>query len=175
MPPTAKPQTKKKEAGEVKAKKAVVVAAVLLLLLVAAFVEAQTNGTQPGGNQTGRTPNADAALAPFKDIGKWVILGIRTAIALAFWVALGIVVVHFALGKVAPTRFQRVGSFWDGLERAKDIIYGYAWLFLLILAVFTTIGIVTGGGQLGPQTVAKVVNWIMVEPLVQLMNELGIK
>ncbi len=178
MPPTTKPQTKKKEAEEGKAgKKAVkaVAAALLLFVALAAFVEAQVNGTQPGGNQTGGPRNADQALGTFKDIAKWVVLGVRTAIAMAFWVALAIVVTHFALGKVAPTRFQRMGSFWDGLERAKDIVYGYAWLFLLILAVYTAIGIITGGGQIGPQTAARVVNWIMVEPIVQLMNELGIR
>ncbi len=178
MPPTPKPQIKTKGAEEGKAgKKAVkaVAAALLLIVALAAFVEAQVNGTQPGGNQTGGPRNADQALSGFKDIAKWVVLGVRTAIAMAFWVALAIVVTHFALGKVAPTRFQRMGSFWDGLERAKDIVYGYAWLFLLILAVYTAIGIITGGGQLGPQTVARVVNWIMVEPIVQLMNELGIR
>ncbi len=190
VPPIAKPQTKKKEAEGKKAKKTVAVAALLLLLLLGAVVEAQTNGTQPvqnviqpvqngtqPGNQPGGAGGADPekALEGFKNIGKAVVLGVRVAIALAFWAALAIMIVHFALGKVAPARFQRLGAFWDGLERAKDIIYGYAWLFLLILAVYTTIGIVTGGGQIGPQTVGQVVNWIMVEPIVQLGNELGIR
>jgi hypothetical protein len=81
-------------------------------------------------------------------------------------------VVHFALGKVAPTRFQRLGAFWDGLERAKDIIYGYAWLFLLILAIYTTIGIIANDGRVGPNTVGTVVKWIMIDPIVDLFNEL---
>ncbi len=179
MPPTPKPQTKKKEV-EGKEKKAVkAVAALLLLLLVAAFVDAQNqNGTQAGNgtggmpNQAGRTPDADAALGPFKNIGKWVVLGVRTAIALAFWVAFAIVVAHFALGKVSPTRFQRMGSFWDGLERAKDIIYGYAWLFLLILAIYTVIGLIANDGKIGPDTAGQVVRWIMIDPVVDLYNEL---
>ncbi len=170
MPPTTKPQTKKKEA-EGKEKKVVtaVAAALLLLLLVAVFVEAQTNGTRPGGNQTGGPRSADDVLGDFKGIGKAVILGVRTAIALAFWVALAIVVVHFALGKVAPTRFQRLGSFWDGLERAKDIIYGYAWLFLLLFAIFTAIRVISDG-QFTVQTFGEVVKWIMVDPLNEFYN-----
>jgi hypothetical protein len=170
MPPTTKPQTKKAEEGKEK-KKAVAVAA-LLLLLVAAFVAAQNTPTAtPTGGRTGNM-TADAALSGFKDIGKWVVLGVRTAIALAFWVAFAIVVAHFALGKVSPTRFQRMGSFWDGLERAKDIIYGFAWLFLLILAIYTVIGIIASDGRIGPNTVGQVVKWIMIDPIADLFNEL---
>ncbi len=178
MPLTTKPQVKKGKEGKekVKGKKVeveAVAAALLLFLALAAFVEAQNqNGTGGMPNQAGRTPDADAALGPFKNIGKWVVLGVRMAIALAFWVALGIVVAHFALGKVAPTRFQRMGSFWDGLERAKDIIYGYAWLFLLILAIYTLIGLIANDGKIGPDTAGQVVRWIMIDPVVDLYNEL---
>ena len=174
MPPTTKPQTKKKEAEEgkekvkaVKAKK--VVAAALLLLLVAAFVAAAQNGTQTG-NQTGGMPDADKALSGFKSIAKGIVLGVRTAIALAFWVALAIVVTHFAIGKISPTRFQRMGAFWDGLERAKDIIYGYAWLFLLIFSIYAAIGIITNGGDMKPSTFAEVMKWIMVDPITELYD-----
>jgi len=140
-----------------------VTAALLLFVVLAAFVEAQ---------QAGNRPTADTVLSGFKDIGKWVVLGVRTVIALAFWVALAIVIAHFALGKVSPTRFQRMGAFWDGLERAKDIIYGYAWLFLLILAIYTVIGIVGNDNRIGPDTVGTVVKWMMIDPLVDLFNEL---
>ncbi len=168
MPPTTKPQVKTKGAEEgkekakaVKAKK--VVAAALLLLALAAFVAAQ---------QQGAGVTADQALSGFKDIAKGIVLGVRTAIALAFWVALAIVVTHFALGKISPTRFQRMGAFWDGLERAKDIIYGYAWLFLLIFAIYTAIWLIASDGRIGPNTVGEVVKWIMVDPLADLFNEL---
>jgi len=169
VPSKIKPQTKEKEEG--KEKKAVkAVAALLLLLLIAAFVAAQQNGTQPGGNQT--KPDVNKVLSGFKDIGKWVVLGVRLVIAIAFWVAFSIMIAHFALGKVAPSRFQRMGAFWDGLERAKDIIYGFAWLFLLILAIYTAIGIIASDGKIGPNTVGQVVNWIMIEPIADLWNEL---
>jgi hypothetical protein len=164
MPPTNKPQVKKEEGKKVvKA----VMAALLLFVVLAAFVEAQNQG----GNQ-GRMPTADEALRGFKEIGKWVVLGVRSAIALAFWVAFAIMIAHFALGKVAPTRFQRVGSFWDGLERAKDIIYGYAWLFLLIFAIYAAIGVIARGGDMDFDTFGTVLQWMMVEPITDLFNEI---
>ncbi len=173
MPPTTKPQTKKKEAEEgrekvkaVKAKK--VVAAALLLLALAAFVAAQ----QAGNNQAGNMPDAEKALSGFKQIGKWIVIGVRSAIAIAFWVAIAIVITHFALGKVAPTRFQRMGSFWDGLERAKDIIYGYAWLFLLIFAIYAAIGVIVYGGEMRVNDFMNVVRWMMVDPINDLFNEI---
>ena len=173
MPSTTKPQIKTKEAEEGKEKKAkkAVVAALLLFVVLAAFVEAQQNGTR-ATNQTGGMPNAEKALSGFKDIAKGVVLGVRTAIALAFWVALAIVVTHFALGKISPTRFQRLGAFWDGLERAKDIIYGYAWLFLLIFAIYAAIGVITKGGNMDAKAFGDVVTWIMVEPITKLFEEL---
>jgi len=144
-------------------------AALLLFVVLAAFVAAQQQNQ--GGNQ-GRMPTADEALRGFKEIGKWVVLGVRTAIALAFWVAFAIMVAHFALGKVAPTRFQRMGAFWDGLERAKDIIYGYAWLFLLIFAIYAAIGVITNGGTMDLDRFGTVLKWIMVDPINQLFNEI---
>jgi len=167
MPPTTKPQVKKKEAEEGKEKKAVkVVAALLLFVALAAFVEAQ--------QQQGGLPEPQQALSGFVEFLKRVVLGVRLAIAMAFWAAISIVVAHFALGKVSPTRFQRLGAFWDGLERAKDIIYGYAWLFLLIFSIYAAIGIITNGGQMDLNTFGTVVKWIMVDPIVQLMGELGV-
>jgi hypothetical protein len=167
--PPANKQVKTKENKEKKVK--AVLAALLLIFALAAFVEAQQNGTR-AGNQTGGMLTAEQALSGFRDIAKWVVLGVRFVIAMAFWVAFAIMIAHFAIGKVAPTRFQRMGSFWDGLERAKDIIYGYAWLFLLIFAIYTAVGVISGGGQIGPQTVGQAVKWIMVDPIVDLWNEL---
>jgi NADH:ubiquinone oxidoreductase subunit 6 (subunit J) len=163
MPP--KLQVKKKEEGK-KVVKAVVV--VLLLLLAAAFVEAQDQG----GNQ-GRMPTAEEALSGFKEIGKRVVLGVRLAIAIAFWVAIAIMIAHFVIGKLAPARFQRLGAFWDGLERAKDIVYGYAWLFLLIFAIYAAIGVITNGGQMNLDTFSTVLRWLMVEPITDLFNEIS--
>ena len=167
MPPITKPQTKKAEEGkekaEKKAKKAVVVA-LLLFVALAAFVEAQ---------QQQGMPDADKALSGFKDIAKGIVLGVRLAIAMAFWVAIAIMIAHFAIGKISPTRFQRLGAFWDGLERAKDIIYGYAWLFLLIFAIYAAIGVITNGGTMDPNTFGRVVQWIMVEPIENLFKEIS--
>jgi hypothetical protein len=169
VPP--KSQVKTKESKEKKVEKAVVAAAALLLLFVAAFVAAQQTGTQTG-TQTGKMPDAETALSGYKTIGKWIVLGVRSAIALAFWVAFAIMVAHFALGKVAPSRFQRLGAFWDGLERAKDIIYGFAWLFLLIFSIYAAIGIIVHGGEMKVDTFTDVVKWMMVDPINELFNEI---
>jgi hypothetical protein len=168
MPPTTKPQVKTKEAEEGKEKKAVkaVVAVLLLIVALAAFVEAQ--------QQQGAGVTAEQALSGFRQFLQQVILGVRLAIALAFWAAISIIVAHFAIGKLAPTRFQRMGAFWDGLERAKDIIYGYAWLFLLIFAIYAAIGVIANGGQMDLQTFGSVINWMMIQPLTEVANQLGI-
>ena len=169
MPPTTKPQTKKKEAEEGKEKaKAVkaVAAALLLLVALAAFVEAQ--------QQQGAGVTADQALSGFRQFLQQVVLGVRLAIALAFWAAIAIIVAHFTIGKVAPTRFQRMGAFWDGLERAKDIVYGYAWLFLLIFSIYAAIGVIANGGTMDLQTFGRVINWMMIQPLTEVANQLGI-
>ena len=169
MPPTTKPQTKKKGAEEgkekaktVKAKKAVA-AALLLFVALAAFVAAQA-----------QQATADQALSGFMQFLGQVILGVRLAIAMAFWAAISIITAHFALGKVSPTRFQRRGAFWDGLERAKDIIYGFAWLFLLIFSIYAAIGIIANGGQMDVNTAVNVVKWIMVDPIAEVANQLGV-
>jgi hypothetical protein len=172
VPPKTKPQTKEEEGKEAKTEKKVkkaVVVALLLFVVLAAFVEAQQQNQ--GGNQ-GRMPTAEEALRGFKEIGKGVVLGVRVAIAIAFWVAIAIMIAHFAIGKISPTRFQRMGAFWDGLERAKDIVYGYAWLFLLIFAIYAAIGIITNGGQMDLNTFGTVLQWIMVEPINELFNEI---
>jgi hypothetical protein len=168
MPPTTKPQTKKKGAEEgkekaktVKAKKAV--AAALLLLALAAFVAAQQ-----------QQATAEQALSGFRQFLQQVVLGVRLAIAMAFWAAISIITAHFALGKVSPTRFQRMGAFWDGLERAKDIVYGFAWLFLLIFAIYAAIGIIVNGGRMEVDTAVNVVKWIMVDPIAEVAGQLGV-
>ncbi len=170
MPPTPKPQIKTKgtEEGKVgkKAKK-VVAAALLLLVALAAFVEAQQQ-------QQGAGVTAEQALSGFRQFLGQVILGVRLAIAMAFWAAISIIVAHFTIGKVAPTRFQRMGAFWDGLERAKDIVYGFAWLFLLIFSIYAAIGVIVNGGSMEVSTAVNVVKWIMVDPIAEVANQLGV-
>jgi len=169
MPPTTKPQIKTKGAEEGKEKtgkkaKKAVAAALLLFVALAAFVEAQ--------QQQGVT--AEQALSGFRQFLGQVILGVRLAIALAFWAAISIITAHFALGKVSPTRFQRMGAFWDGLERAKDIVYGFAWLFLLIFSIYAAIGIIVNGGTMDVTTAVNVVKWIMVDPIAEVAGQLGV-
>jgi len=155
MPPTTKPDVKKTKAELKK-----VAVAALVVLLLAVFAEAQQ-------------VTADQALQGFRDFLRQVLLGVRTAIALAFWAAIAIIVAHFALGKIAPTRFQRMGAFWDGLERAKDIIYGYAWLFLLIFAIYTAMGVVANGGKFDAENFGAVVKWMMIDPFVEVWRQLS--
>jgi hypothetical protein len=171
MPPTTKPQIKTKGAEEgkekaktVKAKK--VAAALLLIVALAAFVAA--------AQQQGAGVTAEQALSGFRQFLQQVILGVRLAIALAFWAAISIIVAHFTIGKLAPTRFQRMGAFWDGLERAKDIVYGFAWLFLLIFSIYAAIGVIVNGGSMEVSTAVNVVKWIMVDPIAEVANQLGV-
>jgi hypothetical protein len=171
MPPTPKPQIKTKGAEEgkekaktVKAKKAVA-AALLLIFVLAAFVEAQQ---QQGG------VTAEQALSGFRQFLQQVVLGVRLAIAMAFWAAISIIVAHFAIGKISPTRFQRMGAFWDALERAKDVVYGFAWLFLLIFSIYAAIGIIVNGGSMEVSTAVNVVRWIMVDPIAEVAGQLGV-
>jgi hypothetical protein len=168
MPPKTKPQVKTKEAEKGKEKKVVkaVVAALLLFVVLAAFVEAQ--------QQQGAGVTAEQALSGFRQFLQQVILGVRLAIAMAFWAAISIIVAHFAIGKLAPTRFQRLGAFWDGLERAKDIVYGFAWLFLLIFAIYAAIGVIVNGGSMDVSTAVNVVKWIMVDPIAEVAGQLGV-
>jgi hypothetical protein len=166
MPPKTKPQAKKESEEGKAGKKAVKVAAALLLLFAAAFVEAQQ---QQGGGVT-----AEQALSGFRQFLQQVVLGVRLAIAMAFWAAISIIVAHFAIGKVSPTRFQRMGAFWDGLERAKDIVYGFAWLFLLIFSIYAAIGIIANGGRMDLETFGRVINWMMIQPLTEVANQLGV-
>jgi hypothetical protein len=172
MPPTPKPQIKTKGAEEGKEKvkagkaKKAVAAALLLFVALAAFVEAQ--------QQQGAGVTAEQALSGFRQFLGQVILGVRLAIAMAFWAAISIIVAHFALGKVAPTRFQRMGAFWDGLERAKDIVYGFAWLFLLIFSIYAAIGVIVNGGSMEVSTAVNVVKWIMIDPIAEVAGQLGV-
>jgi glucan phosphoethanolaminetransferase (alkaline phosphatase superfamily) len=166
MPPSTKPQTKKKEAEEGKGKKAVkAVAVVLLLLLVAAFVEAQQNGTQTGGNRTGNPEQV------IKNIEEWAVGGAGLMVTLfgaMFWAAVGIIIFHLAVSYIAPSRFQRLSAMWDAVERAKDIAIGLAVVFVIFYGIMAAAAAISG-----TFTVDKA--WdlfvkIVSKPLVDLYN-----
>jgi len=169
MPPTTKPQTKKKGAEEgkekakaVKAKKAVA-AALLLFVALAAFVEAQqaTNATK--GNAT-------------KIVGEvtgWTVGGLGLVVTLfgaMFWAAVGIAIFHIAVSYIAPTRFQRLGAMWDAVERMKDIAIGLAVLFAVFYGVMAAGAAISGdfSTEKAWDLFAKIVS----KPLVDLYNQI---
>ena len=176
MPPTTKPQTKKKEAEEgkagkkakaVKAKKAVA-AALLLFVALAAFVEAQqaTNATK--GNAT-------------KIVGEvtgWTVGGLGLVVTLfgaMFWAAVGIAIFHIAVSYIAPTRFQRLGAMWDAVERAKDIAIGLAVLFAIFYGVMAAGAAISGNfsTEKAWDLFVKIVSKPLVDLYQQIINTLS--
>ena len=169
MPPTTKPQVKKKGAEEgkekaktVKAKKAVA-AALLLFVALAAFVHAQatTTTTAPKGNAT----------QVVDEIKGWTVGGLGLVVTLfgvLFWAAVGIAIFHIAVAYIAPTRFQRLGSMWDAVERTKDIAIGLAVLFFIFYGIMAAAASISGNFNAGTAWTlfAKVVS----KPLVDLFN-----
>jgi len=167
MPPTTKPQIKKKEAEEgkagkkakaVKAKKAVA-AALLLFVALAAFVEAQqaTNATK--GNAT----------KVVGEITGWATGGAGLVITLfgaMFWAAVAIAIFHIAVSYIAPTRFQRLGAMWDAVERAKDIAIGLAVLFIIFYGIMAAAATITG--QFSTEKAWDLFVKIVSKPLVEL-------
>jgi len=146
MPPTTKPQTKKKKAKAVKAKKAVkavVVALLLFVALAAGFAYAQTTTqTATSGNKT--KGNADQVVG---EITGWATGGAGLAITFfgaMFWAAVAIAIFHIAVSYIAITRFQRLGALWDAVERAKDIAIGLAVLFAIFYGIMAVAAIITG-------------------------------
>ena len=165
MPPTTKPQTKKKGAEEgkekaktVKAKKAVA-AALLLFVALAAFVEAQqaTNATKG---------NATEVVNQIKD---WSVGGVGLVVTFfgaMFWAAVGIAIFHLAVSYIAPTRFQRLGAMWDAVERAKDIAIGLAVLFAIFYGIMAAAAAITG--NFSTSTAWDLFVKIVSKPLVEL-------
>jgi hypothetical protein len=148
MPPTTKPQTKKKEAEEGKEKtgkkaKKAVVAALLLFVVLTAFVHAQnTAQNATSGNKT--KGNADKIVG---EITGWATSGaglVLTLFGAMFWAAVGIAIFHLAVSYIAPSRFQRLGAMWDAIERAKDIAIGLAVLFVIFYGIMATASIISG-------------------------------
>jgi len=171
MPPTTKPQVKKKEAEEgkekaktVKAKKAVA-AALLLFVALAAFVHAQqtTTTTAPKGNAT----------QVVDEIKGWTVGGLGLVVTLfgvLFWAAVGIAIFHIAVAYIAPTRFQRLGAMWDAVERAKDIAIGLAVMFIIFYGIMAAGAVISG--NFSTNTAWDLFVKIVSKPLVDLYNQI---
>jgi len=168
MPPTNKPKMKKAGGGESKAKKAIgepkkaAVAAALALALAAALAHAQTSNA---GNATG---NAAAVVG---QVESWTVGGLGLVVdifGIMFWAAVGIAIFHIAVAYIAPTRFQRLGSMWDAVERTKDIAIGLAVLFFIFYGIMAAAASISGSFNAGTAWTlfAKVVS----KPLVDLFN-----
>ncbi|MDT7870454.1 MAG: hypothetical protein RQ839_09795 [Thermoproteus sp.] len=161
MPPTNKPVAKGKGGGESKAKKAAVAAA-LALALAAALAHAQTT---TAANATG---NAAAVVG---QVESWTVGGLGLVVdifGIMFWAAVGIAIFHIAVAYIAPTRFQRLGSMWDAVERTKDIAIGLAVLFFIFYGIMAAAASISGSFNAGTAWTlfAKVVS----KPLVDLFN-----
>jgi hypothetical protein len=165
MPPTTKPQTKKKEAEEGKEKKAVAVAAALLLLALAVFVHAQ-----PTTTTTAAKGNATKVVG---EITGWTVGGLGLVVTLfgaMFWAAVGIAIFHIAMSYIAPTRFQRLGAMWDAVERAKDVAIGLAVLFAVFYGVMAVGAVISG--NFSTEKAWDLFVKIVSKPLVDLYNQI---
>lgn len=173
MPPTTKPQTKKKEAEEgkekakaVKAKKAVAVAALLLFVALAAFVHAQMATTTTTAAKGNATQVVD-------EIKGWTVGGLGLVVTLfgvLFWAAVGIAIFHIAVAYIAPTRFQRLGAMWDAVERAKDIAIGLAVLFAIFYGIMAAGAVISG--NFSTEKAWDLFVKIVSKPLVDLYNQI---
>jgi len=169
MPPTTKPQVKKKEAEEgkagKKAKKAVA-AALLLFVALAAFVHAQTATTTTTAAKGNATQVVD-------EIKGWTVGGLGlvvTLFGLMFWAAVGIAIFHIAVSYIAPTRFQRLGAMWDAVERAKDIAIGLAVMFIIFYGIMAAGAIISG--NFNTNTAWDLFVKIVTKPFVEIYNQI---
>jgi hypothetical protein len=170
MPPTTKPQTKKKEAEEGKAKaekkKAVAVAALLLFVALAAFVHAQ----QATATNTAAKGNATKVV---NEVTGWTVGGLGLVVTLfgaMFWAAVGIAIFHIAMSYIAPTRFQRLGAMWDAVERMKDVAIGLAVLFAVFYGVMAAGAVISG--NFSTEKAWDLFVKIVSKPLVDLYNQI---
>jgi hypothetical protein len=168
MPPTNKPKMKKAGGGESKAKKAIgepkkaAVAAALALALAAALAHAQTT---TAANATG---NAAAVVG---QVESWTIGGLSLVVdifGIMFWAAVGIAIFHIAVAYIAPTRFQRLGSMWDAVERVKDVAIGLAVLFFIFYGIMAAASAISG--NFSTQTAWTLFVKIVSKPLVDMFN-----
>ena len=168
MPPTSKPKIKKAGGGESKAKaagepKKAAVAAALALALAVALAHAQT--------ATAANATAGNAAAVVGQVESWTVGGLGLVVdifGIMFWAAVGIAIFHIAVAYIAPTRFQRLGSMWDAVERTKDIAIGLAVLFFIFYGIMAAAASISGNFNAGTAWTlfAKVVS----KPLVDLFN-----
>ena len=172
MPPTTKPQVKKKEAEEgkekagKKAKKVVAAALLLFVALAAGFAYAQTTTNTNAATNTAAKGNATKVVG---EITGWATGGAGLVITLfgaMFWAAVGIAIFHIAMSYIAPTRFQRLGAMWDAVERAKDIAIGLAVLFIIFYGIMAAAATITG--QFSTETAWDLFVKIVSKPLVDL-------
>jgi hypothetical protein len=110
-------------------------------------------------------------------VGEWVkaaIDVIRFLFAVGFWASIAVLLYHFILSHLAPTRFQRLGAMWDAIERAKDVLLSWGKLFLLIYAIYAAIGVVSQGASGDAlSTALRVFRWIAVDPIVHVFSPAG--
>ena len=169
MPPTNKPKMKKAGGGESKAKKAIgepkkaAVAAALALALAAALAHAQT--------ATAANATAGNATKIVGQLESWTIGGLSLVVdifGIMFWAAVGIAIFHIAVAYIAPTRFQRLGSMWDAVERVKDVAIGLAVLFFIFYGVMAAASAISG--NFSTQTAWTLFVKIVSKPLVDMFN-----
>jgi hypothetical protein len=171
MPPTNKPVAKGKGGGESKAKKAIgepkakkaAVAAALALALAAALAHAQT--------ATAANATAGNATKIVGQLESWTIGGLSLVVdifGIMFWAAVGIAIFHIAVAYIAPTRFQRLGSMWDAVERVKDVAIGLAVLFFIFYGIMAAASAISG--NFSTQTAWTLFVKIVSKPLVDLFN-----
>lgn len=159
MPPTNKPVAKGKGGGESKAKRAAVTMA-LALALAAALAHAQTSNATAG--------NAAAVVG---QVESWTVGGLGLVVdvfGIMFWAAVGIAIFHIAVAYIAPTRFQRLGSMWDAVERMKDIAIGLAVLFFIFYGIMAAASAISG--NFSTQTAWTLFAKVVSKPLVDLFN-----
>jgi hypothetical protein len=163
MPPK---QVKKEEGKEKKAVKAVAVA-LLLLLTLTTFVEAQ-NTQQIVPSNASRPGDAEQVV---KNIEEWAVGGVGLMVTIfgaMFWAAVGIILFHLAVSYIAPTRFQRLSSMWDAVERAKDVAIGLAVAFGIFYGIMAAAAAISG--RFTVETAWDLFVKIVSKPLVELYN-----
>jgi len=85
-----------------------------------------------------------------------------------FWAAIGIILFHLAVSYIAPTRFQRLSSMWDAVERAKDVAIVLAVLFGIFYGIMAAAAAISG--RFTVETAWELFVRIVTKPLVELLN-----
>jgi hypothetical protein len=85
-----------------------------------------------------------------------------------FWAAVAIILFHLAVSYIAPTRFQRLASMWDAVERAKDVAIGLAVAFGIFYGIMAAASAISG--QFTVERAWDLFVRIVSKPLVELYN-----